>query len=253
MKHRYFRLSLSPGEKGEFLFPSLRIVRLVCGHCRWKLGDMTVSLSQGDLVFLNNLTPRSIVESENLILDVFEWIPTQLQGYPSLLGAFYRGNASTLPHQTDSLIDQTFDLLTTAHTQQADSAFITQLASAALCLLEIHMSCLGYSQPSAIAFRAASYIWQHFTEDLTIPAVAKQLNVSKNHLETNFKQVHGVGVGAYVRLIRLHHVQQLLAQEPERSVLDIAFSCGFKSSAGFYKAYKAVNGSAPKNRNRINE
>lgn len=248
MDFRYFRLALSRGEKGEFLFPSLRIVRLVSGHCRWKIGNQTVSLARGDLVFLNNMTPRSIVESENLILDVFEMMPTALQGYPSLLGAFYCGSASTLPRQAGSLMDQTFDLLATAWTTQPDSAFIAQLTSAVLCLLEHHMSSLGFSQPSALAFHAASYIWEHYSEDLTVPAVAKHLHVSKNHLETNFKLVHGVGVGAYVRLIRLHHAEQLLSREPERSVLDIAFSCGFKSSAGFYKAYKSVNGNAPRNR-----
>ena len=248
MDFRYFRLTLGPGEKGEFLFPSLRMVRLAKGQCRWKIGSQTLSLARGDLVFLNNMTPRSILESEDLILDVFEMMPASLQGYPSVLGAFYCGHTSPLPHQPGSLIAQTFDLLTAAWASQPDSAFAMQLAYAALCLLEQHMASLGLPRPSGLAFHAASYIWDHYSEDLSVPSVATHLHVSKNHLETHFKQVHGVGVGAYIRLIRLHHVQQLLRREPERSVLDIAFSCGFKSSAGFYKAYKAVNGSAPKNR-----
>ncbi|MBQ8356257.1 MAG: hypothetical protein IJX39_00455 [Clostridia bacterium] len=30
-------------------------------------------------------------------------------------------------------------------------------------------------------------------------------------------------------------------------MLDIALSCGFKSSSGFYKTYKSLVGSTPKN------
>lgn len=247
MDLRYFRLSLGPGEKGEFLFPSLRMVRLVTGKCRWKIGSQTLSLARGDLVFLNNMTPRSILESEDLTLDVFEMTPASLQEYPSVLGAFYCGHTAPLPHEPGSLTARTFDLLADAWASQPGSAFAMQLACGALCLLEQHMASLGLPRPSGLAFHAASYIWEHYWEDLSVPSVARQLHVSKNHLETHFKQVHGVGVGAYIRLIRLHHVQQLLRREPERSVLDIAFSCGFKSSAGFYKAYKAANGSAPRN------
>lgn len=246
MDFTYFRLTLGPGEKGEFLFPSLRVVRLVQGQCRWRIGNQTLSLSRGNLVFLNNMTPRSILESENLVLDVFEITPAALQGYPSVLGAFYCTNTYILPHQPGSLTQQTFDLLAAAWASQPGSAFATQLAYAALHLLEGHMACLGLPHPSALAFQAANYIWEHYSEELSVPSVARHLHISKNHLEAHFKQVHGVGVGAYIRLIRLHHVQQLLTREPDRSVLDIAFSCGFKSSAGFYKAYKAVSGSAPR-------
>lgn len=242
----YQAVTISSGQKGEFLFPSLRMVRLVSGSCRWQIGTQTVMLYNGDIVLLNNLTPRSIQESRDLKLDIFEFFPAQLQGYPSLLGAFYAKVPVTIPRETAPLIDNTLNLLSQALKAQPDSAFTKQLATATACLMESHAASLGCTQPSGIAFQAAGYIWEHYSEDLNVPDVAAQVHISKNHLETVFKRIHGVGVGAYIRLIRLYRVQQILTAEPDRSVLDIAFSCGFKSSAGFYKTYKAVYGSSPR-------
>lgn len=246
MDLHYFRVSLSTGEKQSFLFPTLRIVHIVSGSCRWKIGDDVVHAGQGDILFLNNMVTRTILFNENLTLDIFEFPPDTLQGYPALLGAFYQTSPVSLQHNSEPLLNQTLDLLAAACSVRENSPFTIQLASAALSLMEDLFPTENSFQPNGSAFLAAKYIWQHYAEDLSVPAIAKELNISKSYLEASFKRVHGVGVGAYIRLLRLHNVRRLLVQSPDRSVLDIALSCGFQSSAGFYKAYKAVNGCAPR-------
>ena len=97
-----------------------------------------------------------------------------------------------------------------------------------------------------IGFAAAKYIWDNYSLGLTVPYVAQHLNVSKSHLESAFKNVHGVAVAEYIRYIRIYNIIAELKKHNNRSVLDIALSNGFKSASGFYKAFKAVTGQTPK-------
>ena len=243
MALRYFPVRLSPGEKGPYLFHSLRIVRMISGASVWQIGERKIALTEGDLLLLNDRIPRRVLENNGLRLDIFAFRNRDVCSFPLLLRTFY--GESPRYCRESPVIAQILDLLRTVLTD-GDEGTAQHLFQAVCGLLEKEFPEQTDHRTARIAFGAADYIWEHFRENISVPRVAEALSISKNHLEGCFRQFHGIGVGGYIRMIRLHHAEKMLRSEPERSVLDIAFACGFRSSAGFYKAYRTVYGCPPK-------
>lgn len=74
--------------------------------------------------------------------------------------------------------------------------------------------------------------------------VAGQLGISVRHLHVLFEPT-GQSFSQSVTAIRLAEAGRCLGRHPERSVAEIAFSCGFDSLATFHRAFRAAYGVAP--------
>lgn len=80
---------------------------------------------------------------------------------------------------------------------------------------------------------------------LDVSALARKLNVSKWHLQHEFKQHTGLSVGQYYRVRLLTLAAKEIAQSQKR-LLDIAFDYGFDSQEAFYRAFKRQFNLSPK-------
>ena len=80
---------------------------------------------------------------------------------------------------------------------------------------------------------------------LTLPALAKQLGVSTNHLSQVINARHDSRFHDYVNRHRVGAAAQQLDQNPDTTVLDIAMACGFNSKSTFNAAFKKVFGTTP--------
>ena len=250
MKLNYFKSISGSGQNKEYLFPTLRIARIVSGACYWQIGTNTYSLKTGDIVLLNNLTPRKIINNHSapVQIDIFEFSPMEIQTRPILIQAFYNTVPNIISSTSSKLTNSLLSAISDAYSSVKNQDFYKHMMQAIFDLIE-DMFCHSATHANYpdTAFLAAKFIWDNFSKDISVPIIAAYLNVSKNHLEKIFKQVHGICVGAYIRAIRIYHVKSLLNSDTDSSVLDIALTCGFNSSSGFYKAYKAVTGSKPRN------
>jgi AraC-like DNA-binding protein len=81
--------------------------------------------------------------------------------------------------------------------------------------------------------------------DLSPELVAEKLGVSLRQLHVLFEPT-GTTFARYVLALRLERARALLEQGRARSVVDIAFDCGFHSIATFYRAFRAAYGAAPR-------
>ena len=88
------------------------------------------------------------------------------------------------------------------------------------------------------------YINQHYTEDLTIDEVAKRFGLSKFYFSRLFKQYSLYTFGGYLSLRRLKAAEALLA-EPELSITDIAYRCGFGSLSTFSRVFQEQKKCSP--------
>ncbi len=77
----------------------------------------------------------------------------------------------------------------------------------------------------------------HFFEATNLDAAAQSLGISRRRFTQLFRQVTGSSWLAYVRRLRVDHAKHLLAQT-DRTVLSIAFECGFEDLSTFYRAFK---------------
>jgi len=249
MDFHYFKTVIHRRENKEYLFPTLRICRVTSGEFDWKIGEYTARIQCGDMILLNNLLPRRIINQNALRIEieVFEFSPVYIRGRKQVAELFYRERPVIV---ASTHINNLLCVIADAYGTVTNNSFFDHIFQAIFDLMENDAQrFLSDRKCSTKVVEAVDFIWKHYCEDISVPDVAEYLHISKNHLEKLFKDMHGIGVGEYIRIIRVYKTISLLEKNNEDSVLDIAFACGFNSSSGFYKAYKAVTGRNPR-RNR---
>lgn len=78
----------------------------------------------------------------------------------------------------------------------------------------------------------------------SVDQVAARLGLSRRRFTDLFRDVTGDSWLSTVRKLRVSHAQRLL-KESNRTVLAIAFECGFEDVSSFYRAFKSVAGCSP--------
>ena len=85
-----------------------------------------------------------------------------------------------------------------------------------------------------------------FPQDIPeVSALAKVAGVSDATFKRHFKQLSGVGLSTFMRLVRLRRAAWQLAFRQNMSVLDIALEARFESTEGFSRAFCRYCGVSP--------
>ncbi|MDY0052481.1 MAG: helix-turn-helix transcriptional regulator, partial [Aliarcobacter sp.] len=77
------------------------------------------------------------------------------------------------------------------------------------------------------------HIYKYLSIKLTIEDLAKISSYSTFHFQRIFKEITGKSVNTYIKYLRLHCAANLLVFNPKSAITNIAYECGFKSSATF--------------------
>lgn len=97
---------------------------------------------------------------------------------------------------------------------------------------------------SPMVSNVVDYVNHHYREKLSLDILAEQFYVSKYHLSHEFQKHMGTGIYQYIQKKRLQIARQLLSKgEPPTAVSGL---CGFGDYAGFYRAFTAEYGTAPR-------
>lgn len=107
---------------------------------------------------------------------------------------------------------------------------------------ESELEQLGSS--AALVTSVTDYLNLHYNETLSLDQLAERFFVSKYHLSHAFSQQVGTSVYRYVQKKRLQIARQLLAQGMQSG--QVCAQCGFADYAGFFRAFKAEYGLAPR-------
>ena len=86
--------------------------------------------------------------------------------------------------------------------------------------------------------RRAGYGWD-------LNGMAQQCGLSRSQFSTYCKQITNMTPIEYLTHCRVRAAAELLATQPELSVTEVAFRCGFNSSQYFASVFKAHQGCAP--------
>lgn len=95
--------------------------------------------------------------------------------------------------------------------------------------------------------KALAYLQEHFREDLTLEAVAREVALSPWAFSHRFSSTAGRNFRAYLNGLRVREARRLLA-DPHRKVIDVALDCGFTSLRSFNRAYRDETGTTPRPR-----
>lgn len=93
--------------------------------------------------------------------------------------------------------------------------------------------------------RAIAYIQANMDHQLKLKDIALELNLSLYHFCKLFKQSMGIPPYHYVLQQRVEHAQQLL-KNPELTIADIAYQCGFAHQTHLTRHFRKLVGKTPK-------
>lgn len=106
------------------------------------------------------------------------------------------------------------------------------------------------SKGTAIAYakrfdRVFEYIEKHLDEPLSVEQLSRVALFSKFHFHRQFSEYAGMGVLAYVRLLRLRQASYKLVFSRQERITDIALDAGFESPEAFSRAFRQAFGQSP--------
>ncbi len=93
--------------------------------------------------------------------------------------------------------------------------------------------------------RAIDYIIEHLDQPLRLEAVARAAHFSPFHFHRVFRSLMGETLQQFIRRVRLERALKMMSHEPQRTLTDVALSCGFASSSDFSRSFKQRYGVAP--------
>ncbi len=105
------------------------------------------------------------------------------------------------------------------------------------------------STPSNEINTAIRYVYNNYSEKLTLPAVAKLVNMNPSYFSRYFKKIMGITFMDYVNNIRIKNAVSLIT-DTNMSLTDIAHACGYNNQSYFCRQFQKIIGcSASKYRN----
>ena len=94
-------------------------------------------------------------------------------------------------------------------------------------------------------FKTVKYIDRHFCEEIDLETLAYIANLSRTYYSHVFKSIVGLNVWEYVSIKRVDLAISEL-KNTDKSVIEIALSCGFNNTANFNKIFRKYTGLTPK-------
>lgn len=98
----------------------------------------------------------------------------------------------------------------------------------------------------ALLEKAVDIVTRHIdSTDFNIEAFAKEMGLSRTYLFTKIKGLTGQSPNEFISSIRLKQAAVRLKENPDASMVDIAYSLGFSSPSYFIKCFKEMYGKTP--------
>ena len=92
--------------------------------------------------------------------------------------------------------------------------------------------------------RILAYVRKSFREEIHLDDIAKRFCMNPSYFSDYFRRNLGITFRAFLAQARVQEALRLL-EEDRMTITEIAFACGFNTTAGFYAAFKKATGRAP--------
>jgi len=111
-----------------------------------------------------------------------------------------------------------------------------------LPLIPVHT--LDKYMEAGLTHQVLKYISEHYNQPLTLESTARALGISRSHLSHIFSQQLHINFRQYINKLRIDRACFLL-RDPQFSITQIAYMCGYENSRTFHRAFQSERGMQP--------
>lgn len=86
--------------------------------------------------------------------------------------------------------------------------------------------------------RVIDYIESNISQELSLEELAAVAHFSPFHFHRTFGAMVGETLSGFIKRLRIEKAASMLTQNPKKSITEIAYKCGFSSSAGFARIFQ---------------
>ena len=256
--YRYFHLRDTAGQERDFHFHEFdKLVLLLSGHVRYMIEDAAYDLKPWDLLLVKHHTiHKALIDRsapyERVILYLDRSFFDRALPEARLMDCFETADRSGRCLLTpDEDQKKTLSATIAAFEQAGDAGDfgVQAMRDTLMMQLLIQVGRMSGSAPEESGHtdpkirQALSYINEHFTGELTVDILAKQLFLSRYHFMRLFKAQTGSTVHAYVRQKRLLYAARLIREGVPAN--KAAIDSGFGDYSSFHRAFKECFGVNP--------
>ena len=223
------------------LHREIELILVLSGEIEVTIDENTYELKPGDLTisFPNQLHSLNTKENSKILLLLFsadyaqDYATSVMNYVPECSKISYK----ELPLEIIYAVQKAHEY----YCMGADERLVKSYMSVCICQLMQILSLVKHEKniDADITRKLLIYIDNHFTSDLSLDSLAKELGVSRFHISRIFSERLHTSFNEYINRHRVAYAQHLLSTT-SASVTDIGFEAGFKSQRSFFRAFKEI-------------
>lgn len=215
------------------------------GECDYFVNNSVYPLKSGDIIIvppnvLHSINYKCIKRSRYLIFCNIDFLPESLQETvrtsPQVIS-----NVSSHFEVKKLLEAMLFDY----ENQDQFSKDMIKSNLGALLISLFRSKESAEERKNHLVKQAIKYIDANYANQISLLRVANELSVCSEHLSRTFKKHTGFGFNEYLTMYRINAAEKMILENPEKSLTEIAFACGFSDSNYFSTRFKKIVGIPP--------
>lgn len=234
------------------------------------IDDISYTMNKGDLFIINNLSHHMSLSNSSLKMNIITFNPDLIFINDTrdleYLKVFYKKLSSKNNKivLSESNLTTIFDLFSKMEREYKEKKigyklFIRAQLMELLAIIyrenKANMDSVSISKEQSSYERireSIEYINHNYFKSLTLEEIASKSNMSKNYFCKVFKEVMQMTTIQYIDLIRINKAT-LLLRVSIKSILDIAYDCGYNNLTSFNAAFKKVCNETPSSYRKKNK
>lgn len=247
-KENFLTISLGKSTDCDLHFHrSVEILYLLSGQMECTVGDNKFTATRDDIIFVHNYYRHAFTPNKQY-RKLFIVIP---YNYGNDFDAEFQH--SSLPaHLTDKKYNTEVLLpifRKLFHERNTMPPLVKKgYLNVILGNLFDHYPQVPFEKTNGIDFlvNVLSYIDENYKNPIDLDALSEAFGYNKYYFSRLFNKYIGENINNYINLVRLQHFINLSKSDDTRSVVELAFECGFDSLTTFYRYFNKVYGKKPK-------
>lgn len=250
-KNKFIQFEISSKAKNlippEHYHDVFEIYYLTKGICKYFIDDKTYEIKAGDLILIPKGVIHKTVYSEGererkLINCSYHYIPTAIIPKLPLLMYHYRNK------NIASEIDDLFIKIEKEYNKKdefSSEALLNYVHLLFYLLARNENQSENQDNNNYLVTEVISYLKENYNKNVSLTEIANNLSVSIEHLSRVFKKETGFEYIKYLNMLRFKKAEELLKNDDNLSITEIAYKCGFNDSNYFSDKFKKYYGVSP--------